>query len=122
MSLSNTVENEMLTDFLTRHPVLYLALSTADPGEAGASIAEPVGNGYARQLIPAVTISGNLLLNDDAVVFPMATGNQGTLTHSALFSAVTGGTFLGSGIFTSTPCPVGTVIIIPQDTAIVSLD
>ncbi len=123
MSLSNTVETEMLTDFLTRHPTLYLALSTADPGEDGSTISEPsAGTGYVRQLVGAVTLSGSTISNNNDIQFPAATGDQGTLTYGALFTAGSGGTFLGYASITSTPCPAGTVIVVAASTPLMTLD
>ncbi len=53
MSLSDTTEGYLIDWLLslaspTAPATVYVALSTADPGEAGGSIAEPSGNGYAR--------------------------------------------------------------------------
>lgn len=85
----------------TAPATFYVALSTADPGEDGSSISEPSGNGYAR--IEAGTGTDNWTRTDDSVVndnvitFSEASGSWGTLTHFALFTAVTAGTFLGSG-------------------------
>lgn len=122
MSLSNTVENEMLTDFLTRHPNLYLALSTANPGEDGSTIAEPSSGSYARLSVGDVTITGNIITNDNAGQFPLSTADWGTITYIAVFTAASGGTFLGSASITPVAAPTGTLFILQADTTIMSMD
>jgi hypothetical protein len=122
MSLSNVVENEMLLDFLTRHSTLYLALSTTDPGEDGSGISEPVGGGYVRRLIGDVTITDDELSNDDAITFPISGGDWGLLAYGAIFTQVSGGTFLMSGAATPTECPIGTTIVVPAETVLVSMN
>ena len=122
MSLSDSVENEMIQDFVTRHPVLYVALSTADPGDDGSGIAEPTDPAYLRQLVGDVTITGNELTNDVGIQFPTSTEDQGTITYAALFSAESGGTYLGCGAITPTACPDNTIFLIAADTVILSMD
>ena len=77
---------------ITAPTTVYVALSTTTTDDAGA-ITEPVGNGYARTAVvfdaPAAGISLNQL-----VTFPQASGSWGTLTHFALYDAVTGGNSL----------------------------
>ncbi|GAI04049.1 unnamed protein product [marine sediment metagenome] len=79
---------------------IYIALSTADPLDTGGGIAEPIGDGYARVVCntwnPA---TGRAIANTGAIVFPEASGDGwGNITHFAIFSAITGGTFLAHGI------------------------
>jgi len=81
-------------------PVIYVALSTADPTDDGSGFAEPSGNGYARVQTSASdwnAASGGSLDNADDVNFEQATGNWGTITHFALFDAATGGNMLAYG-------------------------
>lgn len=74
---------------------VYVSLHTADPGTTGAS--EVGGGAYARQ--PAsFELSGanpTVASNENAIDFPQATTNWGTITHFGIWSAATGGTFLG---------------------------
>jgi hypothetical protein len=76
---------------------LWLALHTADPGEAG-SLADEVddsGTGYLRMevtaLLSAVSATGSSVLLS-AVTFPDPTGEWGTPTHASLCDAGTVGT------------------------------
>lgn len=109
MSLSNYLE-----DALVRHIVgktafsqlsyLYIALSTANPGEDGSSIAEPSGGAYVRyQIAPTgwAALSTGSLDNTGTVTFAQATASWGTITHHGIFDATTGGNFLGSGTLDS---------------------
>ena len=110
MSFSDTVEGYLL-DWLftlaspTAPTTVYVALSTADPGETGASVAEPAGGSYARVSAGVGTDNwtrtAGSVANDNVLTFPEASGSWGTLTHFALYSAATAGTFYGSGALTS---------------------
>ncbi len=82
---------------------IYLGLSTAAPGDDGATAAEPPGaNGYARVAVtnnltnfPAA--SAGAKSNGTAITFPTATGAWGTVTHALIYDAATAGNFLGAG-------------------------
>lgn len=83
-------------------PGTWIALSTTDPGRDGSGISEPVGNGYARVQVPQTT-AGWMISSSDTGIFsnastinwPMVTpASWGTITHAAMFTASTGGTFL----------------------------
>jgi hypothetical protein len=80
---------------------IYVALSTANPGENGGAIAEPVGNGYARkQTVPANwtwNAGATRIENSVDILFAAATGAWGTITHYAVFDAAGGGNLLFYG-------------------------
>lgn len=114
MSFTNYLENAVLNHIFgdTAFPFpadgnYYVGLSTADPGEDGAGIAEPpTANGYARQPIPNnhtanigfTTSTGGALSNDNVITFPAATGTGwGTVTHFLIADAQTGGNILAYG-------------------------
>jgi len=95
MSLTNVGENEVLDAMLGASATLYgssqqLALSTSDPGETGAGITEPSGNGYARVTINndgtnwAAASSGSKE-NAATISFPLATGSWGSIQYWALY-------------------------------------
>jgi hypothetical protein len=106
MGVSNTTENNTL-DYVFRgvgtNPLAtqFLALHTADPGEAGSLVAEVSGGSYARVAITPSTFwnpaSGGMISNAAAQEFPQATGSWGTVTHFSLCSASSGGNVLASG-------------------------
>lgn len=74
---------------------VYLALFTAAPGVGGGGT-EVSGGSYARQAITndlanwADAVAG-LKTNGVAVTFPAATVAWGTITHAAIFDALTAG-------------------------------
>ena len=81
-------------------PTIYVGLSTADPTDSGSGLAEPSSNGYARVQTSASdwnAATNGLLNNAGNITFNQATGNWGTITHFALFDAVTAGNMLAHG-------------------------
>lgn len=105
-SLSNTIENEVLDHVLkvgsySPPATIYIALSTADPGEDGGSISEPSGNNYEREAITFGVAASRAITQSGAVTFNQASGSWGTITHWALFSALTSGTFMAYGSFSA---------------------
>ncbi len=104
MSMANYLEEELLDHIFGEGaytpPTWYVGLSTSDPGEAGATLAEPVAMGYARKAVGATTRTGSSVVNDAAIEFAAATGNWGTITHCALFDSLSGGNMLWSGALT----------------------
>lgn len=117
-SLSNYAENKLLdhvfkvTSF-TVPTNIYVGLSTADPGEAGAGLAEPSGNAYARvQMNSWSAASSRANANAGTVTFPTATGSWGTITHYAIFDASTGGNMLGYGTLTTANAVVNGNIVV----------
>jgi len=81
-------------------PMIYVGLSASDPGDSGAGLSEPNGNGYARVETTEAdwnVAAGGLLDNAGTILLGPATGDWGTLTHFALFDAATGGHLLVHG-------------------------
>jgi hypothetical protein len=109
----------------------YLAVSTADPGESGSTIAEPVGNNYSRaEITNDLTFFENAVLETGvgtkrsriAFDFPLASGVWGTLTHWGLFLTSTGGTPFMSGVLSpSQYIESGDILRIPAREFVVSL-
>ncbi len=106
-SFSNYLENKVLdhifkTASFTVPTNIYVALSTADPLDTFAGIAEPVGNAYARVVCNTWdAASGGATANTGAVTFVAASGSWGTITHFALYDAITGGNGLAHGSLTT---------------------
>lgn len=90
-------------------PATYVALSTADPGRDGSGLAEPSGNNYARVSVPRNQTSGwvfdpsgsGVFENVNEIVFPMATGSWGTISHFAILDAASGGNLIWQAPFTT---------------------
>ena len=110
MSKSNTFENDLLklifngtaianlADNAATAPLgsLFVALHTADPGEAGdQSTSEVVYTSYARVAVARTaggwTITGNSVSPLTGVEFPEKTGGaDGVATHASIGTAVSG--------------------------------
>ncbi|MFQ5479781.1 MAG: hypothetical protein ACE5DW_00700 [Thermodesulfobacteriota bacterium] len=84
-------------------PTAYVGLSTADPLDTGAGLAEPTGGAYARVTTSAIdwnAAAAGSISNANALTFPQATASWGTVTHFAVFDALTAGNLLASGALT----------------------
>jgi len=80
------------------YPAEYSAKEVADPLDTGAGIAEPEGGGYERVICNSWDeAASRATANTADVVFPEATGDWGTITHFALFDAITAGNMLAHG-------------------------
>jgi hypothetical protein len=90
MSISNYLENKILTDNLTGS---YLSLHTADPGETGTS--EVTGGTYSRKSWTFSGPTNGVVTLSTTVLF---TGMPAcTVTHFGVWDAASGGNFLWSG-------------------------
>lgn len=97
-AISNYAENLMLNWLLTagaatRPTAWYIALHTADPGEAGGG-AEVSGGAYARVAATFSAAASGATSNSGVVTFPTATASWGTVTHMAIWDALTAGNML----------------------------
>jgi hypothetical protein len=95
MSKSNSLENQVValifnnTAFPWSNTNLFVALHTADPGEAGdQTTSEATYTGYARVLVArnssGWTVSGNQAQNTAEITFPECTGGTNTITHMSV--------------------------------------
>lgn len=106
MSKSNYLEDALLdhslgTTAYTAPSAVYLALFTSDPAD-DASGTELSGNGYARESVSFnASSSGSATGPTSATEFSASGGDFGTVTHFALFDALTGGNMLFYGSLTS---------------------
>lgn len=109
MSKGNTFENDFLklifnavaianiADNAASSPLtnLYVALHTADPGEAGdQTTSEATYTGYARIAVVRTsggwTVSANSVVNAAAVTFAQCTAGSNTITHWSVGVATSG--------------------------------
>jgi len=109
MSLSDFAEKKVndklfgAVDF-TPPANYYIALATAQPGEDG-TIAEANYGGYARQqfannktnFTSAASDGNATITNNTEARFPTNTLGSNTITHCALFDALTGGNMYAWG-------------------------
>ncbi len=113
-SFSDYWEDEVLDHLFGKGdyvpPVIYVGLSKQHPGDDGAELREPAGNGYAR--VPTTeadwnVAAGGVLDNANAITFPSAVGDWGTLTHFALFDSAAAGHLLAHGALAHAQTIVG---------------
>jgi hypothetical protein len=105
VGLSSIGEADVLVPLTSN---VFVSLHLADPGNTGAN--EVVGGAYARQGPVPFTNAGfnpTVASNNAILTYPVATANYGTINFFGLWTAASGGNFLGSG-------PVGFPIPINQ--------
>lgn len=113
MSFSNTAETEVLNQIFVGTALswnansnLYLALYTADPGEAGTAVTNEASyTGYARVVLNRAsdfTVSGNQVSNSNLEQFAQCTAGSQTITHAAIVTTASGaGTIIVRAALTS---------------------
>ena len=121
----NLVLNYLLTaNSVTRPTAWYVGLFTAAPSDTGGGT-EVSGNGYARKATGTMTITGTATTatNAAAIEFAAASGgNWGTLTHAAIFDALTTGNMLAwAPLTTSRTINDGDVFRVPASSLTVTL-
>lgn len=104
-AFSNYLENALINGTLratnyTAPATVYVGLFTSDPTDAGSGT-EVSGNAYARQAATFAAPSNGAASTNADVQFPQATGNWGTVTHFAIFDALTTGNMMYHGALTT---------------------
>lgn len=120
MSFSNTAETAVLDQIFKGTALpwdgntdLYLALYTADPGEAGSAItSEATYGGYARVAVTRATdftVSGNQVSNANLEQFAQCSSGSNTITYAAIVTSTSGaGTIIvRAALNTSIPVSTG---------------
>jgi hypothetical protein len=101
MSLSNTTETDILafmfdttTPGWAANADFWIALHTADPGEAGtATTSEATYTSYARVAVSRTTgftVSGDTVENAALIQFPQSTGAGVDCTHFSVVTTASG--------------------------------
>ena len=128
-ALFSKATGQIFGGFASAPSNIFVALSTADPGETGGTIAEPSGNAYARaSTAPAdwsdpTDADPSVVDNVNAITFATPTGAWGNVTHFALFDASSGGNLIGSGALTAARNIVtDDVVQFPANSLTVSVD
>jgi hypothetical protein len=104
-AMSNYLENALINATLrnttfTSPATVYAGLFTSDPTDAGSGT-EVSGGSYARKAMTFGAPSNGASVNSSAVEFDQATGDWGTITHFAIFDALTTGNMLYHGALTA---------------------
>lgn len=109
MSFSNAAETAVLNQIFkgtalpwNANTDLWLALHTADPGEAGtATTSEAAYTSYARVPLTRasdITVSGATIQNTNLEQFPTCSGGSATCTHVSIVDTASGaGNIIVSG-------------------------
>ena len=113
MSFSNTAETAVLNQVFVGTALswngntnLWIALHTADPGEAGTAVtSEATYGSYARvSLVRATdfTVSGNQVSNAILEQFPQCSSGSETITYASIVTTASGaGTIIARAALTS---------------------
>ena len=104
--LENAWINHLVGTAYTQPATVYLALATADPGDAatGASCNECANaNNYARVACTFGTAASRAIANSGTVTFPTASGSWGTASHFVITDSATygAGNVLAHGALTT---------------------
>lgn len=92
--LSNKLLDHVLRNVSYTSPTTaYMGLFTTTTDVSGGGT-EISGNAYARQPVSVTTAAGSIVTSSANVTFPQATGNWGTITHIAIFDALSSGNML----------------------------
>jgi hypothetical protein len=94
---TNYLENAVLSHFLRNVPVTspsqtYLALFTADPGEAGNIASEVSGGAYSRMPIDFGVAANGVVANTERITFSGML--QTVITHIGIMDTESGGNML----------------------------
>lgn len=82
----------------------WIALSSTDPGAAGAGITEPSGGAYGRKECSSWALSGATMSNNAAITFTESSAAwlaSASIPYFAIYDAETAGNFLGRGTITT---------------------
>lgn len=101
MSFSNSAETSVLNQVFVGTALpwdsntdLWIALYTADPGEAGtATTSEATYGGYARATLTRAsdfTVTGNQVSNANLEQFAICTSGSNVITHAAIVTSSSG--------------------------------
>ena len=96
--MSYYLENALLNAILrastyTSPSDIFVALYTSNPNDDGSG-AEVSGGSYARKQATFAAPVGGVATTNADVAFDQASATWGTITHAALYDAVTGGNLL----------------------------
>lgn len=105
---------------------LYLALFTSDPTDNNTTANEVTGGWYARQATgswAAAVGTGNSTSNSAQITFPAVTVSSVTVTHWAIYDAVTVGNLLYSGALTASKLlNVADVLVVGAGQLVITID
>lgn len=108
----------MRGDAYAGNAAVYVKLHVGDPGAAGAG--NPAGNTTRQQATFGSVASGGVISNTAQIQWTGVSTAE-DYTHLSLWTASSGGTFLGSGVMTANAVAVSDTFTIPTGDLDVSL-
>jgi len=104
-AMSDDLETKLLNATLrntsyTSPATVYAALFTDATDDAGGGTEVATGS-YARQALTFAAPSGGASTTSGDTTFPTATGDWGTITHAAIYDAVSSGNSMYHGALTA---------------------
>jgi len=125
--LSQAIINAVLvTPTFPSTVTLYLALFSSDPTDDNVTANEVAGAWYARQATggwAAPSGSANSTSNSNQIQFPAVTGSSVTVSHWGIYSALTSGNLIYSGVFTTSKTfNVGDVAVVGAAQLVITVD
>lgn len=124
---SDYLENKLLDHVLrntsyTSPTTTFVGLFTSAPTDT-TSGTEVSGGSYARQALSVTTASAGVVTSSADVTFPQATASWGTISHIAIFDALTSGNLLMyTELTTSKVIDSGDILKISSGNLTVTLD
>lgn len=102
----------------------YVALFIADPTDANITANEVTGTWYARQICNSWNVTSNTTAaNANQLIWNAVTGSAVTVTHYAIYDALTAGNMICSGALTaSRTLNVSDIFTVGADQLAISLD
>jgi len=105
MAFTTFLQNELLDHAFrnaayTAPATVYIGLYTTATGVGGTGT-EVSGGSYARQAMAFDASVSGAIDNTSAVEFPTASASWGTITHTAVLDAATGGNMLAQSALTT---------------------
>jgi len=93
--LSVSAENTAISAVFVPSTTYYLSLHSATPGQNGAS--EITGGSYARQALTFGAASGGSEASTNSQTFTNLPAEASGIPYFGIWSAATGGTYIGGG-------------------------
>lgn len=106
--LTNATENAMIQAGIVPTTTYYMSLHTASPGNNGTTAAanEVSGGSYARQAIVFGSAVAGVMSNTGSITFTSLPSETGGIPYFGLWTAASGGTYLGGGVVNGVPGPM----------------
>jgi hypothetical protein len=119
--LAVTSENTAIASIFVPSTTYYMSLHSATPGQNGSN--EITGGSYARQAITFGAASGGAEVSTNSQTFTNLPAEASGLPYFGIWTAVSGGTYVGGGTTTGLTgsLPAGISVNVPTGSTSVSI-